>query len=143
MPGIQTAQPSNYDFGAPSGSVAQVGLFQILRGAKVILTFQNEGSSDVTVTVNVASVLTGPFSVTSTGNNVVAVSAAVVKAATEQTFDVLFRAGQDNYMQVQMGAIGGGRCNMQVRVPGEKCVEPLNWTIGTVAPIQTPTSATV
>jgi hypothetical protein len=146
MPNTQTAAVSNYDFGAPV-TKAQVGLFQILRGARVALRFENEAQVDCTIWLLVASTLNGTYSFTTAGNNVNAVSAAVIQAGTVLDTNILLRAGIDNYLQLQAASATGSRFNMQERVAGGvaggTCISPLNWNIGTTAPIQTPTSATV
>ena len=145
MPVTQVSAVSNYDFGAPTAK-STVGLFLVLKGAKVTFRFENTSSVDATVTLNVSNTANGPYSVTTSGNNVTAVNGLVVQASTEQTADVLLRAGQDNYLQVQAQSATGARFQMQVRNAGERCLEPPNSLISgsaTVVPIQTPTFSTL
>lgn len=142
MPNTQVASVPNYDFGIPV-TLAQVGLFMILRGAKVDFRFDNVGGTDVTVSINVCDTLTGSFVATTAAANIVAVSAVVVQASCVKEFNVLLRPGKDNYIQVTGSSAAGGRVTMQARNAGGRCLEPLNCVPGTTAPIQTPTGSTV
>ncbi len=127
MPACQVAQVPIYDGAAiPGSTYADVFIFKVREGAKLDLHFEAPVLNDNTVTLSVEVSPDGTtYSATTTGNNVVAITAvALVPGASKAYAGLVLRATKDTYMRVK--AKGGGRFNMQVR-GGERALQPVQF----------------
>jgi hypothetical protein len=107
MPQLQVANIGTYDFGAAAAAGAPGDVVLSFRkrpgyGGKLVLTFENppdnpDGSLTVSVEVSDDGVT---YAATTAGNNLVAVTNAVVIARQHRTFELGLRT-DDNFMRVR------------------------------------------
>ncbi len=112
MPGIQSAQVASFEFGAPI-VLADVAVFRVHRGGgKIEVLVDNFGDYPLVFTLEVSpDGIT--YVATTTGNNIVAITAAALPAKTHISYEPLLRAETDKYFRLR--ASGGGRFGVQLR----------------------------
>ena len=108
---VQTAQVSNYDFGAPSTS-GLVLKFRALRGGKLILHVEAPADAPVTFSAKVsADDIT--YNALTAANNLVVVTDEVIQAGCYKDYTILLRQGVDAFLQFL--ASGEARGILQIR----------------------------
>jgi len=123
MPQGQVAQGSHYQFGAPA-ALADVLMFKAKgnSGGRVVLTFEAPvATNNLTVSVEVSDD-GAAWNATTTAENLVAVTAEVIKPKTARTFEVLLRATTDKWMRIRAsGSDRGG-----VTIKGNEFLDLVN-----------------
>jgi len=118
MPGLQTANVANYDFGAPAAST-EILTFRVKDnwGGKLDLTFEaKEAIADLSVSAKVSPDNDTKAALTA-ANNLVVITNATVARGTTKEYTIALRRGVDKYVHIL--ASGGARGRLQIR-GGEK-----------------------
>jgi hypothetical protein len=125
MPQLQVASVPCYDFAAPA-ALAEVLAWRVLKGGRLVLTFENEDTAALTVEVE-ASVDNSSYAVLTVAKNGLQIgtgTGVAIPAKTRKTYEInVAYAGSatsgDNYIRIE--AAGSVRGNVQIR--GEAMLE--------------------
>lgn len=112
MPQSQIANQSNYDLHAPAGGSANektVAKFNVLKGGRLGIRFDNPSDEDITVTLRLYDSPAAAY------EDSAVVADAVIDAKTFEDYDVPVAAGHITKLAVLAYSTNGGRFQMQVR----------------------------